>query len=254
MLAWWRLPSHLLGVSSLGRECSRALWLRLLVYCLERHHLGLWWHNRASRSLTYEGLAQVITEVNIFKQLLPRPETAGPKFYPEWRRVWNKGGFYFSFISNWLVRAHTHARSPVFVEDHKHGQLWVPVVSVGTERCLFWFHSMAAGLRVEMLLKGTPFMTTSCLSQFKHSGELGPPTQQMRQDTEDSLLALDEHQIRLSVVFGPRFMTTLHYSTSSEKPGSKKWWTLCFQLAHTLWKIEIWIPCIEFGYMFISHF
>ena len=30
-----------------------------------------------------EALVQVIPEVNIFKQILPRPETVGPKFNPE---------------------------------------------------------------------------------------------------------------------------------------------------------------------------
>lgn len=114
MLAWWRLPSHLFGVSSLGGEWRQALWLRLLYSCIELHHLGLQWHNRASCSLIHEALVQVIMKVNIFTQILSRPETVGPKLHSEWRRVSNKGGFSFSFISNWFVRVHAHARSQVF--------------------------------------------------------------------------------------------------------------------------------------------
>lgn len=69
-------------------------------------------------------------------------------------------------------------------------------------------------------VKGTSSGTTSCLLQFKHSGELGSPTQQIKTRHRDSF-AFDEHQIRLCAVFSPCLMTSLHYSTSSEKPPAR---------------------------------
>lgn len=68
--------SQLCGVSSLAE--NQVLWFRLLSYYLDLHSLALSWQNRASSySLAYDVLAQVSTEGNIFKQVLPRLRLGG---------------------------------------------------------------------------------------------------------------------------------------------------------------------------------
>lgn len=128
----WRLLITFFVVSSLGRELGS---VGQVLGLLPRTSLfGLSWQNRTSCSLASDARVQEITDVDIFNQILPRPETVRPRFYPEWRGMWNTGGLYscVCVLSNFWSSGCT--------EDHKHNQLWVPVVASRTERRIFWLH------------------------------------------------------------------------------------------------------------------